>query len=84
MVNPYQLLANAIVEEACSEYLSYGDAPVTGIRKRNIIEFFESEWFSELTDINPKWLIEKLEEKCRNHRHRRRRNEYFRRHYAGD
>ena len=66
----YQNLANAIIEQACHDYL----VALERVRKRerrvrfnieedeirNIEEFFHSDWFRELTDLDGDYLIKRL------------------------
>lgn len=67
--NPYTRLANAIILQAVKDYrdaakkLSKGrknkDAET---RKEEVLRFFRSGWFGELTAIDPEMLIKKLDE----------------------
>ena len=68
-LNPYEELANAIVLQAVRDYreankkLSRGrknrDAQFT---KEECLRFFRSKWFSQLTDLDPEFLIRRLDE----------------------
>ena len=68
-LNPYEELANAIVLQAVRDYrdavkkLSRGrknrDAQFT---KEECLRFFRSKWFSLLTDLDPEFLIRRLDE----------------------
>lgn len=60
-LSPAQMLAHAIIVEACRDYRSSSSRS-----KRNSIErFFRSEWFGCLTSIDPEALIKRLQEECR-------------------
>lgn len=68
-LNPYEELANAIVLQAVRDYreavkkLSRGrknrDAHFT---KEECLRFFRSKWFSQLTELDPEFLIRRLDE----------------------
>ena len=68
-LNPYEELANAIVLQAVRDYreavkkLSRGrknrDAQAT---KEECLRFFRSKLFSLLTDLDPEFLIRRLDE----------------------
>lgn len=67
--NPYVLLANEIILEAVKEYrcalkkLSRGRVNKSAeISKQEILRFFRSDWFGNLTQIDPEVLICKLDE----------------------
>ena len=68
---PWHRLANAIVLQACSDYLT--DEPqylksltieeaIEAHRQRllDIENFINSQWFAMLTDIDPEWLLAHL------------------------
>ena len=69
-VEPYKLLAMAIVERACKDYISayrlclrYADTH----NKRKLFEiekFFRSEWYKSLCDVPPDIMIQYLREKA--------------------
>lgn len=63
-VDPYELLANAIVERAVDDYRNLWNWTKDDYAKRELISFFYSEWFSVLTTLDPVYLIEKLEEEA--------------------
>ena len=63
-VDPYELLANAIVEQAVKEYRELWHWKKDDYAKKELIDFFFSDWFSVLTKLNPKYLVEKLEEEA--------------------
>ena len=64
----YEILANAIVEQAAKDYrwartaLAKDAENVEAMAMRSDTErFFRSAWFGQLTSINGEWLLEKLE-----------------------
>ena len=67
-MDPYQNLANAIVLQAVRDYRSAlqrirnnpQDREAKEERK-SLLRFFHSRWFTCLTDVNPEYLIERLE-----------------------
>ena len=65
----YEILANAIVEQAAKDYrwartaLAKDAENVAAAEMRSETErFFRSAWFGQLTSIDGEWLLEKLEE----------------------
>lgn len=67
----YENLANAIIKKACKDYVALGnksDATLIGdgsnnrVNKAEILHFFRSQWFRELTDVDPEYLIAGLDE----------------------
>lgn len=67
--DPYTGLANAIILQAVKDYrdaikkLSRGRVNKDAeIKKQEILNFFRSDWFSVLTEIDPEMLIRKLDE----------------------
>ena len=63
-VDPYELLANAIVEQAVKEYRELWNWTKDDYAKKELIDFFFSDWFSVLTKLDPKYLVEELEEEA--------------------
>ena len=63
-VDPYELLANGIIERAVEDYRRLWNWTKDDYAKKELIHFFYSEWFSILTTLDPKYLIEKLEEEA--------------------
>ena len=63
-VDPYELLANGIVERAVEDYRNLWNFTKNDYAKQELIHFFYSEWFSILTTLDPTYLIEKLEEEA--------------------
>ena len=64
----YEILANAIVEQAAKDYrwarAALGKDPenVAATAMRSETErFFRSAWFGQLTSLDGEWLLEKLE-----------------------
>ena len=67
--NPYTGLANAIILQAVKDYrdaikkLSRGRVNKDAeIKKQEVLNFFRSDWFGVLTEIDPEMLIRKLDE----------------------
>lgn len=63
-VDPYELLANAIVEQAVKEYRELWNWEKDDYAKKELIDFFFSDWFAVLTKLDPKYLVEELEEEA--------------------
>lgn len=70
-MNGYQLLANAIIEQAVKDYrkLLYAlqlnkNNRSARASKTHLEKFFLSEWFRTLTNVNGTVLISKLKEEC--------------------
>ena len=63
-VDPYELLANGIVERAVEDYRNLWNWTKDDQAKRELIHFFYSQWFAILTKLDPTYLIEKLEEEA--------------------
>ena len=78
-IEPYELLANAIIEQAVDDYRASRDGRVYTVseedqlnmtqdevnkrimaQKKELARFFNSEWCSMLTRVNPDWMFEKL------------------------
>ena len=60
-MNGYQALTNAIVQQAAEDYreaLKFNDKK----QIHKLERFFRSAWYSALTDIDGKWLMNKLRE----------------------
>ena len=70
-MNGYQLLANAIIEQAAKDYrkalcaiqLNKNNRSARA-SKTHLEKFFLSEWFGALTNVNGAVLISKLKEEC--------------------
>lgn len=72
-MNPYKELANAIVYQAVSDYRNslrgkscYGSYKTPKSMKADCEKFFRSDYFRQLTSINPEYLIHKLQEEYKN------------------
>jgi len=73
MIDPYENLANAIVLQAVKDYRNalkkLKKHPNYEPSKYTIAEvkrFFHSEWYRELTTVEPEILIRKLKEEVKN------------------
>ena len=67
--DPYEELANAIILQAVKDYrdankkLKKGRKNTEAERMKNeCLRFFRCGWFSQLTDVDPEFLIRKLDE----------------------
>ncbi len=60
MYNPYEALANAIIKSAANDYMK----AIKGLRRssdlKKLEEFFLSDWFTALTSVDGKWLMQEL------------------------
>lgn len=68
MISPYEKLANAIILQATKDYrdakkkLARDKNNLTANnRKAECIDFFRSNWFGILTELNPEFLIKALD-----------------------
>ena len=68
MIRAYENLANAIVEQAVTDYrrarakLAKDAEDVMALKTRRETErFFCSAWFGQLTSIDGEWLLQNLE-----------------------
>lgn len=62
MHDPYEELANAIIERAVEDYRNAGCChKEKNSTKKGVIRFFHSQLFADITHIDPVWLEEKLE-----------------------
>ena len=68
MIRAYENLANAIVEQAVTDYrrarakLAKDAEDVMALKMRRETErFFHSAWFGQLTSIDGEWLLQNLE-----------------------
>ena len=70
-MDPYEKLANAIVLSAVRDYRSAlkrlkrnpKDREALSLKK-SILRFFHSRWFSCLTQVDPEYLIKRLEKEA--------------------
>jgi len=68
-LDPYEELANAIVEQAAKDYQEMrrklrknpNDMTARG-QMGEVVRFFHSRWFGILTDANPDYILEQLKE----------------------
>ena len=68
-LDPYEELANAIVEQAAKDYREMrrklgknpNDMTARG-QMGEVVRFFHSRWFGILTDANPDYILEQLKE----------------------
>lgn len=65
----YENLANAIVYQAVKDYrqilkvcIQYPDDEELQQEKESIEQFFESKWYSILTELDGAWLMRKIKE----------------------
>ena len=63
-IDPYENLANAIIMQAIADYRHLWDRDMDDRDKKKILKFFRSRWFVILTNIDPDWLIERLEKEA--------------------
>lgn len=69
LLNPYEKLANAIIIQAAKDYRlalrrfrNYPNKAAAKNSKRKIEQFFRSDWYGMLTNIDPDVLIRRLNE----------------------
>lgn len=58
-MDPYRALANAIVEQAVKDYR---EALREGDDLRELEQFFRSQWYRELTDLDGETIMRKVRE----------------------
>lgn len=70
--DPYEELANAIILQAVKDYRDANKKLARGRKNRDAqymrddcLHFFRSGWFSALTEIDPEFLIDKLDKEVR-------------------
>ena len=61
MMDPYERLANAIIKQAV---LDYKTASAGHRVSKEVEEFILSPWFTILTDLDPRWFLEKLKKEA--------------------
>ena len=64
-MNPYEALANAIILQAVKDYRASWKKKNGAAERHQIEQFFHSPMFVNITDVNPDYLIRKLEEEHR-------------------
>ena len=64
----YEILANAIVEQAAKDYrwarttlAKDAENAAAAAMRSDTERFFRSAWFGQLTSINGEWLLQQLE-----------------------
>ena len=62
MMDAYENLANAIVLQAVKDYRRVRHLAEDNSVKREVKRFFCSQWFSVLTSLDAKLLLQKIEE----------------------
>ena len=60
-MNPYEALTNAMILQAAKDYRASWKKRNGAIERRQIQKFFHSRLFANITDVNPDYLIERLE-----------------------
>lgn len=58
-LDPFQMLAHAIIVEAAKDYRRYRS---DSWRQHEVERFFRSQWFSVLSALDPEWLLKWLKE----------------------
>jgi hypothetical protein len=68
-MSPYEALANAIIIQAVSDYRKAGQMMEKGIavaechsERKSIVKFINSKWFTELTEVRPEILLNRLKQ----------------------
>ena len=61
-MDAYENLANAIILQAVKDYRRVRHLAEDNPVKREVKQFFCSEWFGTLTNLDPKLLLQKIEE----------------------
>lgn len=62
MMDAYENLANAIILQAVKDYRQVKNISGYNPVKREIKRFIQSHWFGVLTNLDPKLLLQKIEE----------------------
>ncbi|MBR3458550.1 MAG: hypothetical protein IKH16_10435 [Selenomonadaceae bacterium] len=60
-MNPYEALTNAVILKAAKDYRASWKKKNGADERRQIRDFFRSRLFANITDVNPDYLIERLE-----------------------
>ena len=60
-MNPYETLANAIILQAAKDYRASWKKKNGSAERQQIQKFFHSRLFANITNVNPDYLIERLE-----------------------
>ena len=64
-MNAYENLANAIIVQASIDYVKALKSGASA-QQSEVEQFFHSEWFAVLTELDPETLIEKLKREVKN------------------
>lgn len=60
-MNPYEALTNAVILQAAKDYRASWKKKNGAAERRQIRDFFHSRLFANITDVNPDYLVERLE-----------------------
>lgn len=60
-MNPYEALANAIILQAVKDYRALWKMRNGATERQQLQKFFRSRLFANITEVNPDYLIERLE-----------------------
>lgn len=68
----YENLGNAIIAQAAEDYrkankrlAKFPDDAKAEKKKDKLLDFFYSSWFRALTEIDPQYLIDRLDAECK-------------------
>ncbi len=68
MTNPYENLANAIIQRAAKDYMQalkqlkrFPRDKIAIAQKKDLEQFFHSGWFQILTDVDSDYLIQRMQ-----------------------
>ena len=61
-MDAYENLANAIILQAVKDYRRVRHLAEDNPVKREVKQFIQSQWFGTLTNLDPKLLLQKIEE----------------------
>ena len=61
-IDPYKALSNAIIAQAYDDYVTGDTGPSTDpvYQRQLILEFFRSDLFKMMTDVDPEFLITRM------------------------
>ena len=60
-MNPYEALANAIILQTTKDYRASWKRKNGAGERQQLQKFFRSRLFANITEVNPDYLIERLE-----------------------
>lgn len=64
--DPWENLANAVIARAANDYLASSEKRSReGVKLDEVIQFFHSDWFGILTQVDPDYLLEQLDKEKR-------------------